>query len=292
MNLNDLNIFATAAHLGSLSKAAKSLATVQSNVTGRIRLLEEELGAQLFHRRHNGVSLTTKGRELLPYAQQVTALLQKAKETVSQQRAVGGTLRIGSIQSTASARLPEMLKRYVARYEQVDIVVDTGTPVELIDRVLDHTLDGAFVPAPVEHHDLDSLQAFVEELVLVTPAAFRTVDAFLAKSTVAKILVLKVGCTYRLKLERYLAQRGVGLVQPMEFGTLDGILGCVDAGLGMAMLPRSVVERSARRRQLRVHLLPRDVRRVETVFVSRRAAVRSSALERFLEFFCRPEATD
>jgi DNA-binding transcriptional LysR family regulator len=83
MNNHDLNIFATAARLGSITKAAKSLATVQSNVTTRIRLLEDELGVRLFHRNHSGINLTRKGHQLLPYAQQMVGLMHKAKETVS-----------------------------------------------------------------------------------------------------------------------------------------------------------------------------------------------------------------
>src|ERR1700761_5847952 len=101
MDAHDLNIFATAARMGSISKAAKSLATVQSNVTTRVRLLEEELGVQLFHRNHHGISLTPKGQELLPYAQQMMALMQNARETVSNNQEVQGILRIGSMQSTA-----------------------------------------------------------------------------------------------------------------------------------------------------------------------------------------------
>src|SRR5579872_5565815 len=106
MNNHDLNIFAAAARLGSITRAAKSLSTVQSNVTARIRLLENELGVQLFHRNHSGITLTPKGHELLPYADQMTALVQKARETVSNSKQVEGILRIGSLQSTASVRLP------------------------------------------------------------------------------------------------------------------------------------------------------------------------------------------
>jgi DNA-binding transcriptional LysR family regulator len=283
VNFHDLDIFAATARMGSITKAALSLGTVQSNVTGRIRLLEDELGTQLFHRHHNGVTLTPKGRELLPYAQQMTALLQKAREAVSDQKAVRGHLRIGSIQSTASARLPEILKAFVAKYDQVEIVVETGTPVELIDRVLDYGVDGAFVAGPVEHQDLHAVLAFVEELVVVTPTAFRSVDAYLARNPVPNVLVLKVGCTYRLKLERYLAQKGALVLNEMEFGTLDGIIGCVGAGLGLAMLPRSVVQRSARQRQVRIHPLSKEASRVETLFVTHKAQVVSSALERLLQ---------
>jgi DNA-binding transcriptional LysR family regulator len=237
MNLHDLNLFATVVRLGSLTKAAKSLSTVQSNVTARIRLLEDELGAQLFHRHHHGISLTRKGHEFLPYAQQMTSLLQKAKETVSITNEVEGVLRIGSLSTTAAARLPELLKTYVSTWQKVDLAIETGTTKELIDAVLDHRLDGAFVCGPIEHRELDTIPAFVEELVLVTPLACHSLNQYLAEGTIPKLFVFKIGCSYRYKIEQYLSRRGVDLLNEMEFGTIEGIIGCVSAGLGITMLP-------------------------------------------------------
>jgi DNA-binding transcriptional LysR family regulator len=69
----------------------------------------------------------------------------------------------------------------------------------------------------------------------------------------------------------------------MEFGTIDGIIGCVAAGLGLSMLPRSVVERSARRKEVSIHQLAKPHRYVETQFVTHKAQVRSLALSRLID---------
>jgi DNA-binding transcriptional LysR family regulator len=84
-------------------------------------------------------------------------------------------------------------------------------------------------------------------------------------------------------LEHYLSDEGIGELQPMEFGTLDGIIGCVGAGLGITMLPRSVIERSALRHEVRIHTLPRELSLVETSFITHKAQVLSSALERLID---------
>lgn len=68
MDAADLKIFESVARMGGMNRAAAELKTVQSNATARIRLLENELGAPLFHRHHRGVALTDAGRRLLPYA--------------------------------------------------------------------------------------------------------------------------------------------------------------------------------------------------------------------------------
>ena len=283
MDIHDLTVFAAAARHGSVTKAAQSLSTVQSNVTTRIRLLETELNVQLFHRNHRGITLTEKGQRLLPYAQQMLSLVENAKAAVSDAREVGGTLQIGSLQSTASARLPDVLKVYAARHARVDIGVATGTSAELVAKVLESRLDGAFVSGVEDHPDLDVIASFVEELVIITPAPYQTVRAFLKQGAMAKLLVFKVGCHYRQRLERYLGTEGVSMLSPMEFGTIDGIIGCVAAGLGLSMLPRSVVERSARRKEVSIHQLAKPYRYVETQFVTHKAQVRSLALSRLID---------
>lgn len=283
MDIHDLTVFATAARLGSVTRAARSLSTVQSNVTTRIRLLETELKVQLFHRSHRGITLTEKGQQLLPYAQQMLSLVENARTAISESGDVRGTLQIGSLQSTASARLPDLLKVYAARHAEVDIRVETGTSGELLAKVLESRLDGAFVSGVEGHADLDVVTSFVEELVVITPASFRTIRAYLKQSTLPKLLVFKVGCHYRQRLERYLGEEGSAVLSQMEFGTIDGIIGCVAAGLGVSMLPRSVIERSARRNEVSIHQLARPHRYVETQFVTHRAQVRSLALSRLID---------
>ena len=102
-------------------------------------------------------------------------------------------------------------------------------------------------------------------------------------SALAKTLVFKIGCHYRQRLEQYLGAEGVSMLNPMDFGTIDGIIGCVAAGLGISLLPRSVVERSARRKEIAIHRLPKPHRYIETQFVTHKANVRSLALSRLID---------
>ncbi len=66
MDVTDLKTFEAVARLGGMNRAAAELHTVQSNVTARIRALEQELGSPLFQRHSRGVALTPAGRRLLP----------------------------------------------------------------------------------------------------------------------------------------------------------------------------------------------------------------------------------
>jgi DNA-binding transcriptional LysR family regulator len=282
MNVADLNVFAAVARHGSITKAARRLNTVQSNVTTRLRLLEQELGVSLFQRHHQGVTLTRSGRDLLPYAHQLDVLLLKARDAVSANQATRGALRLGSMETTAAARLPALLRKYVPAHRNVDVAIETGTTRTLTQAVLEYRLDGAFVAGPVEVDELESARAFMEELVLVSSPEYKSVPSALAEGKIPKVFVFRVGCSYRQKLERFLAGRGLTLVNQLEMGTLEGIIGCVSAGLGITMMPFSVVESYVKRQEVAVHRLSPADARIETVFITRRDLVRSPALEEFM----------
>jgi DNA-binding transcriptional LysR family regulator len=282
MDATDLKVFEAVARLGSMSRAATELNTVQSNVTAHIRLLEEELGTPLFSRHSRGVVLTDAGRRLLPYASRIGHLFGEARRAVDDDGEPSGALTIGSLETTAAMRLPPILSAYAAAHPQVDLVLRTGTTCELVEGVLQHQLEAAFVCGPVNHPDLEEEVIFREELVLVTaPSVKSLTDVFLTKEL--KIIVLRIGCSYRQRLEEILARRGVVGLRHLEFGSVDAILGCVIAGLGVTLLPKRVVSLARREGQIIIHELPPEESLVDTVVIRRHDAYVSSALNAFLE---------
>jgi len=163
------------------------------------------------------------------------------------------------------------------------VAIETGTSRVLIQAVLEYRVDGAFVAGPVELDELEQTLSFVEELVLVSSPEHKSVTAAaLQQGKIPNMFVFRVGCSYRQKLERFLDSRGVTLVNQLEMGTVEGIIGCVSAGLGITMMPFSVVEPHAKRGEVAVHRLAAADARVETVFIARRDIVRSPALEEFI----------
>ncbi len=287
MDASDLRFFEAVARLGGMNRAAGELNTVQSNVTTRIRLLEEELGMPLFHRHSRGVALTAAGRRLLPYAIRAGHLLADARRAVEDDGRPKGPLAIGSLETTAALRLPPILTAYAEAYPEVDLVLSTGTTGELVEQVLGHRLEGAFVCGPIAHPELAEEPVFREELVIATARSVRSLDELVRKGDL-KVVVLRAGCSYRQRLEEILARRGIIGLRRLEFGTIEGILGCVAAGLGVTLLPKSVVGPTWRDGRVAVHELPLADARVETVFIRRRDGFDSSALTAFLQC-ARPE---
>jgi DNA-binding transcriptional LysR family regulator len=95
--------------------------------------------------------------------------------------------------------------------------------------------------------------------------------------------VFRSGCSYRTRLEALLAEHGVTNARRLEFGTLDGIIGCVGAGIGVTMLPLVVVAKAASEGRVALHKLPSEAARIETVLIRRRDIFVSTALGRFIE---------
>jgi len=281
MDAADLKVFETVARLGSMGRAAEALHTVQSNVTTRIRRLEDELGAALFRRHARGVEPTQAGQRLLPYARQVERLLNEARRATLDEGTPQGRLVIGSLETTTALHLTALLLRYTAAYPRVDLTLQTGTTCELLAQVLDHRLEGAFVCGPVAHPELEAERVFVEELVLLTAAAVDSLDD-LVRQTDLRIVVLHRGCSYRQRLEDLLARHGVPAPRVLEFGTLEAVFGCVAAGLGVTLLPRALIGPVWRAGRVAIHGLPPHDAIVQTMFVRRRDAYVSSALAALL----------
>ena len=281
MDSADLRVFESVARLGGMSRAAAELNTVQSNVTARIRLLEDQLEAALFERHSRGVSLTPAGRRLLPYAEQVTALIKEAARVVRDDATPQGPLMVGSLETTAAIHLSPVLASYVGKWPKVDLILRTGTTWELVEQVVSRSLEGAFVCGPIDHPDLLAETIFGEELVVLTSPKV-TQLSWLPGLADVRIVVLRASCSYRQKLETLLEQRGISGLRRLEFGTLEAVIGCVAAGLGVTLLPRRMVDTHWQNGRVAIHELPRDQAQVETQFIRRRDAYASSALEAFI----------
>jgi DNA-binding transcriptional LysR family regulator len=282
MDVADLKVLEAVARHGSMNKAAAELHTVQSNVTARIRALEREVGVALFHRHVRGVSLTPAGQRMLPYAARIGKLVADAKLAAQDDGPPNGALTLGTLETTAALRLSPILSQFARTYPQVRLSLTTGTSCSLTEDVAHCRLDGAFVAGPVDHPDLHVETIFNEELVLVTPRTMRSLEALRSVQDL-KTIVFRLGCSYRQRLDALLAEMGIVTATPLEFGSLDAIIACVAAGIGITLLPRGVVSNAAQQDLISIHTIAPEKAHVETLFIRRHDAYVSSAMQAFVE---------
>jgi len=268
MDLVELRIFKAVVEHGGITRAAAALHRVQSNVTTRVKQLEQRLGTRLFNRQGRRLVLSAEGRVLLAYADRLLRLSSEAQAALKG-NAPHGLLRIGALESTAATRLPPVLARYHRAYPAVRLELATGTSGALVGKVLREEIEAAFVAEPFPAQGLETLHAFSEELVLITPKDHARVASpkDLGQRT---ILAFATGCSYRRRLEAWLGRSSVVAERVMEYGSYHAIVACTAAGSGVAVVPRSVLHATGMETQLAVHPLPAKVARARTMLVWRR----------------------
>ncbi|GIN92876.1 LysR family transcriptional regulator [Siminovitchia terrae] len=281
MNIEDLRVFKEVAKEGNITKTANNLNFVQSNVTAKMKRIEQKYGTKLFYRHKHGVTLTSPGKILLSYTEQVLQLMDEVEKKLKSS-APSGTLSIGTMETTAASRLPDILSVYHEQYPEVELALRTGTTEELIESSLNREIDGAFVAGEVNHPELEELEVFEEELVLISKKNILfSLDFNQLKNQI--IIVFKSGCFYRGIFEKWLKSEGIIPTKIMELNTLDGVIGCVKAGLGIALITKSVADRLHQSENIKQFTLPKEYGMISTKFINHKDIVKTAAFREFMK---------
>lgn len=270
MDLSDLRIFAAVVREGGVTRAAERLHRVQSNVTTRIRQLEEDIGVTLFIRQGKRLHLAPAGRVLLAYADRLLSLADEARSAV-QDAKPRGTFRLGAMESTAAVRLPGPLSEYHRRHPRVVLELRTGNPQVLASAILAGDLDAALVAEPIADEPFEKTLVFEEELVIVSAANHPPIGKK-GSSLPPTIIVFEHGCPHRKRLEDWYSKRNEMPERMIELASYHAMLGCVVVGMGVALIPKSVLTTFPDRRLLSIHPLGRTENRARTVLIWRKGA--------------------
>lgn len=258
MDLDDLHIFRSVVREGGVVRAAARLNRVPSNVTTRIKQFEERLGVSLFRRQGRGLALTEAGRTLLGHAERLLQMAEQAEQEL-RSGAVRGSLRLGSLESAAGARLPPILSAFHQQYPEVSIELRTGTTQSLLQRLERFEIEAAFVSEPFDQAGLSSRPAFEEELVLISAKGTRRLrrPADLAGRT---LLAFPHGCSYRRRLVEWMAEGRTPAGRVLDLGSYHAIVACVAAGTGVAIVPAEMLDQAVLSSEVERHPLPARLR--------------------------------
>ena len=267
-----LHIFLIVADETSVTRAAKQLGRAPSNVTTRIQLLEEHVGALLFSREGKKMTLTREGQIFLDYAKKIVALATEARLALRKENQLE-TLRVGTMESTAASRLPPVLAQFNEAWPQVSLRLTLGATQELTKAVIADELDCALIAEPPDQQErggmlgreqqpLHATRVFQEELLLILPSNHAPLrDAGDIRPTA--LAALEPGCTYRRIAERWV--RLGADVPTVELTSYHSILAHVVAGNAVGVIPRSVLDGMHWTTDITVHSLGA----VDTLLISR-----------------------
>jgi len=266
MNFADLQVFKAVVEEGGVARAARKLHRVPSNVTTRIKHLEETVGMPLFHRDRQRLHLSPSGELLLGYADRLLQLSEEARSVVSG-AAPAGLFRLGSLESTTASRLPELLARFHRLYPDVRLELATNTNDGLMAALAERRIDAAFTAEVPSVAGFDYLPVFREKLVVISnpdhPPIRNARDA-----QDESLIAFPNGCAYRRVLQRWLGRESLAAVRVLELSSYHAIVACVASGTGIALVPEAVLATMPHAKVLS-HPIPKSQGEITTPLVWR-----------------------
>ncbi|HEX4865897.1 MAG TPA: LysR substrate-binding domain-containing protein, partial [Acidimicrobiales bacterium] len=167
MQLHQLRYMVTVAEEHRFTRAAARLHVAQPSVSSAISALEQELGAPLFHRERNEVTLTGAGEVFLPWARQVLADCEAGADAVRDLLGLRrGSLALGSTPSLTTNLLPPVIAAFHASHPGLDLTLHEAGSQDLVDRLEKGEMDLAVVILPVNRPWVQTTELKHEELVL------------------------------------------------------------------------------------------------------------------------------
>lgn len=245
MELRQLLIFCTAAELLNFTKAGLSLGYAQSNITGQIRLLEEELQVRLFERFGRNIQLTNEGKTFYQKAHHILNLCEEAKSEFSSDD-ISGVLNIGAVETICVYHLPNILSQYRKLYPKVEIRIQTDVCDRFLELVKNNTIDIALVLTEKIKSSEMTIQTLNYEpmSVIVSPNHPLADKKMITPKDFSNecLITTLPGCGYRPLILSLFEKHGVKPGSLMELSSVASIKHCTIAGLGIAILPHVSVK--------------------------------------------------
>jgi DNA-binding transcriptional LysR family regulator len=242
MDLDQLHTFLEIVRLKSFSKAAQTCFRTQPAISAQVRQLEQELNAQLFERFGSRISLTTAGKILAQYAEQILSLRRQAQDAISElERMPRGELVIAANEATCIYVLPEVFAEYSRRFPNVQLLVERQYGSKIAEAIMDNLADFGFTQLPITDRKLQVVKIHSDEIKVVVPPHHPLAGkkAVLAEDLVPYPLLLpKYGST-RARLNEWLELVEDSIHTAMELDSSEMIKRFVMAGLGLSFLAES-----------------------------------------------------
>ncbi len=235
------------ARRGSFSRAADTLRLSQPAVSLQIRQLEDAFGAALIERVGKRAFPTRAGEILLAHGERALAELEAARAALSHSSdAVSGRGRLGTGATASIYLLPPLLRRLRLKYPALELTVTTGNTREIVQAVIDNTLDVAIVTLPVAGRELEVTPFYRDPLVVIAPREAR----WRGKKTIApealareKLILFERGGAIRDVINGWFAKAKTAPTVTMEIGNAEASKKLVGAGLGLSIISTVAVKR-------------------------------------------------
>lgn len=253
MNFKQLETFVWVATLGSFRKAAKKLYTSQPAVSSRIIALEESLGVELFTRHAGKFELTTKGVELLPYAQKMLVMADNFKAKACESESLSGILRLGVSETIVHTWLSDFLQQVHKNFPHVDIELTVDVTANMRNELINRSLDLAFLMGPISEFSIQNINLCSYPLVWVCSHDLDLPEGIVPISQILSKTVMTYARNTRpfSEVQALSKEEDVDIARLFPSTSLAACKRMALDGLGVGMLPWELVSEEIESGQLR-----------------------------------------
>ncbi len=286
-DITSLDLFIAVAEERNLTRAARLKHLAVSAISKRISELEAQVGAPLLTRNARGVDLTPAGQSMLFYARQVKQTLSQLDHELADYSAgVKGHIRIHAITSALSQFLPDDVAHFVSLYPQIKFDIEERVGSAVIRAVADGRADLGIIAAQTAAQGLETLPYRQDELTLVVPTghALATRKSLRFEEVLAHEFV---GPHLESSMHTLLTQEaqklGLSLKLRIRISSFDCMCRMVSTGLGLAILPRSVINQYLRSHKLKAVTLDEPWAQRSLLLVFKRYDAASPTLKTLID---------
>jgi LysR family transcriptional activator of glutamate synthase operon len=287
MDLHHLKVFAAAARTGGFSHASRALGLSQSTISQHVKLLESELGCQLFMRVGKRVLLTEAGQLLREHCERILQDVKHAEMAIQDLNGLQrGKVRFGSGATTLIYQLPPVLEAFQAKYPNIELVIVSETTDQMVRDVLAQRLDLALVMQPVAESNLQFTPLHREELLVALPRrhpltrqAVLSVDDLRA----LRFILYEKKTVMRGLIDGWFTLLGVEPQIAMVMENIEAIKSLVASGLGASVLPEYAVGNDALDKKVRLMRVQRHSLQRQMALITLKSAYQPNAVKALFE---------
>jgi len=274
-----------------VTKAAEALHMTQPAVTFQVRQLEEYFNTRLFDRTHNKVNLTPAGERVSEFAERIFDLYSEMENSVRDLTGeISGALTIGASTTIAEYMLPALLGEFKNRYPEINLRLKVSNSEGIVSMVEHNVIDLGVVESPVSNKNLIVEVCHDDQLVVVAAPDHELVKRG-RKVKAAEIasypfVSREEGSGTRDVIMQYLIDENVNPGEMnicLELGSPEAIKGAVEAGMGITIISRSIIDKELKLNTLCELQLDPPLSRPFS-FVRQRQKFRVTVMEELLEF--------
>lgn len=265
MNIKQLETFYWIERLGSFSAAAERVFATQSTVSMRIQELEQSLGVKLFDRSRRTARLTPKGKELVPFVEQLIELTAEMQQRITPPESLSGLVRVGVVEVIASTWLPRLLRELQERYPLVTLELEVALSFELTEKLRNGALDVIFSLGrpPGNNYVTESLGSL--QLEWIASSSLGIPDGFVSPEIMQRwpFITLNRHSYHYASIQAWMTQNKVRCRRIIVCNSMTVAATLVTAGLGVTLLPLACYRREIEEGTMRVIRTPQSMRPVE-----------------------------